>query len=334
MMSKILVTGATGFIGKELVAYLHGRGHEVRVLLRDQAKSSLFPREIEIYPGDLCHLGSLANLCTNVQTVFHLAGYAHANRGPHFASLHHEVNFKGTENILHVAVKAKVEKFIYFSSVKAVADHKATLDETWEMQPTSPYGRAKRAAELAVLETGKQYAMSVSILRPALVYGPDWKGNLATMLKAIIKGYFLPIPEVKHFRSMISVNDICRAAVMAANNPAANGKTYFVTDNIPYSSRDIYLLMMKALGKRIPAWHVPLNAFKLLAMAGDLLEKVVHKPMPFNAETLDKLFGQALYSSKRIQQELAFEPKDTLETMLPFIIKCYQQTEVKDGKQY
>lgn len=331
-MEKALVTGATGFIGQYLVKHLLNQGYQVRLLLRDQSKRELFPSEVEVYVGDLRDAASLNTLCVGIDVVFHLAGYAHAKAHPDFARLHHELNFKGTQYLLDAALFAKVKKFVYFSTVKAIADDSKIVDETCQSYPQSPYGLAKRAAEDILLKAGNQHKINVSILRPALVYGPHFKGNLASMLHAIAKGRFLPLPEVKQYRSMVSVDDICRAAIMAAENPLANGKIYFVTDNVSYSTRDIYQLMMGALGKKVPNWSVPLNVFRGFAMLGDCLEKILHKPMPFNAETLDKLFGQALYSSRRIQEELAFEPKDTLETILPLIVKRYQKREVKDGE--
>lgn len=317
-MKKVLVTGASGFIGKQLVPYLQARDYHVRILLRNPNQRHLFSQEVETHIGDLQDVPSLNGLCTNIETVFHLAGYAHANQGPGFTKHHHAINFQGTLSLLDVACAAGVRKFVYFSSVKAVGDSQEMMDENWQMRPDSPYGQAKRAAEEALLSKGG--AMGISILRPALVYGPAWKGNLAAMLKAIARGRFLPLPPVHAYRSMVSVEDICQAAYLAATNHHANGKIYFVTDNLRYSSRDIYVLMMNALGKRIPAWHVPLIAFKWLAVLGDVLEMVLRKAMPFNSDKLEKLFGQALYKSERIQQELAFAPKNTLATVLPNII--------------
>lgn len=225
------------------------------------------------------------------------------------------------------AIKAKVNKFIYISSVKAVADAKHRVDEQWDTPPNNPYGLSKRAAELAVLTTGKLHGLHTTVLRPALVYGPGWKGNLAQMLRAVDRGRFLPIPQIKQDRSMVGVADLCRAAILAAKEEIASGKIYFVTDNISYTSHGIYHAMLRALGKPRPKWTVPYHVFKYLAKIGDILERQFQRNIPFNSEKLDKLFGTAAYSSRRIESELHFSPQDTFETLLPSIVSHYRKEE-------
>jgi UDP-glucose 4-epimerase len=325
-MYKILVTGATGFIGKYFVNFLLQRNLHVRVLARPSSKLSSLPSGIEIHLGDLTDAESLQNLCDNIDTVFHLGGYAHAwqENNPAFANTHHAINYQGTQNLVTEALRAHVKQFIYFSSVKAVADSETTIDEGWDKLPDSPYGIAKRNAENLLLKTARHSDLHVCILRPALVYGPGWKGNLASMLRAIDKGYFLPVPNIQNQRSMISIEDICRAALLAATTPDANGKIYFVTDGIDYSTRQLYEVMTRALGKHLPKWHFPLSAFKLLGYAGDVGEKILRRRLPFNSESMSKLFGSAAYSSRRIQNEIGFQPKSDLFKMLPEIVANYK----------
>lgn len=325
MIDKALVTGATGFVGKYLVNYLLNKQINVRALVRNNAKSGMLPEEIEIVSGDLTKPTSLLNICNDVDTVFHLGGYAHA-WGDHLAEArtHHEVNFKGTQNMMAEAVRANVKRFIYFSSVKAVADTDLCINEQWSQPPDSPYGIAKREAEKWVLATGKQTGMHVTVLRPALVYGPEWKGNLASMLRAIDKGFFLPIPKINNHRSLVSIDDICQAALLAAINSNASSKIYFVTDGIYYSTHQLYVLMSEALGKPVPKWHIPLFMFKLLAYIGDSIGKFTGRRMPFNSEAMGKLFGSAQYNSEQIQKELGFKPNYDFKKMLPDIVAAYK----------
>lgn len=325
MIKKALVTGATGFIGKYFVNYLLEKQIIVRALVRNSEKSSLLPGEVDIVVGDLTRPNSLIDICKDVDTVFHLGGYAHA-WGDQISesNKHHTINFQGTQNIIEEAVRAKVKRFIYFSSVKAVADNNLCINEKWNEPPNSPYGIAKREAEKWVIATGKKTGMHVCVLRPALVYGPEWKGNLASMLRAIDKGFFLPIPETNNHRSLVSIDDICQAAVLAANNLNANGKIYFVTDGMYYSTHQLYVLMREALGKQIPKWHMPLFVFKLLAYIGDRAGNLIGRRMPFNSEAMLKLFGSAQYNSEQIQKELGFKPNYDFKKMLPDIIAAYK----------
>lgn len=329
-MQKILLTGSTGFIGKHFLNHLLQKKFQVRILLRDSQKASPFPNEIEIFCGDLTDPNSLTDACSHIDTVFHLGGYAHAyaEKNPSFANQHYIVNFQGTKNILEAAICKKVKKFIFFSSVKAVADSENCIDESWEKYPNSPYGIAKREAEKLVLNA-KNTGIHVTILRPALVYGSEWKGNLASMLSAIDRGIFPPLPETNNRRSMIGVDDLCHAAILAATNLQANGKIYFVTDKIAYSTRELYVLMRQALGKRVPTWYIPFWFFKFLASIGDFAKKFTGYRLPFNYDSMEKLFGSAQYNSTRIELDLGFKPESNLEKMLPQIVAAYRKQSNK-----
>ncbi len=332
-MTRVCITGATGFIGKQLVSSLLQKKFTLRVLVRDPHKASFFPTTVEVRQGDLTDANTLATLCDDIDIVFHLGGYAHAaqKNNPHFVQLHHNINLQGTKNIINEAIRANVKKFIFFSSVKAVADTEVYIDETWEQPPHSPYGIAKREAEKIVL-SAKNTGMHVCVLRPALVYGPHWKGNLDNMLRAIHRGLFPALPETHNRRSMISLDDICQAALLAAIQPQANGKIYFVTDEINYSTRQLYVLMCQALGKRVPRWFIPWTFFKGLATIGDLSKKYMRLQLPFNSDVLAKLFSSAHYNSTAIKHDLGFQPSQRLETVLPRIIAAYgEQLKINKG---
>ena len=324
-MRNILVTGATGFIGKYMVGKLLQQHYSVRVLIRSAQPSSLFPNEVAIFTSDLTDPQHLFGACSTIDTVFHLGGYAHAweENDTNFTERHRMINFYGTKNILEEAQRANVKRFIFFSSVKAVADSQEYIDESWEKLPLSPYGIAKREAERLVL-SAQNAGMHVCVLRPALVYGPGWKGNLAAMLSMIDRGLLPPFPAVANYRSMISIDDICQAAILAADHPHANGQVYFVTDGIDYTSHQLYVLMRESLGKAVPSWQIPLSLFKLLAKIGDIGKKLTKRRMPFDSEALSKLFGTAHYNSERIRRDLGFKPIYDLKKMLPDIIEQYK----------
>lgn len=327
-MTKVLVTGATGFIGKFLISHLISHGFSVRILTRKYQEGSLF-KDVEQHIGDLTCPRSLQGMAEGIETVFHLGGYAHAwNENQESAEQHWMVNAKGTENVLSECTRANIKAFILFSTIKAVADAPHCINETWDHLPSSPYGKAKRFAEEQVLLMGKEHPIHVCILRLALVYGPGLKGNLLQMLKAIDKKYFLPLPCVHNHRSLVSVYDICTAALLCAYSPKANGKLYYVCEQNTYSTYQIYESMHRALGRPLPSWHVPMWFFKLLAASGNLLELLFKRRFPFNTQAFDKLFGSSQYSASRIQTELGFTTQYDLDALLPSVIENYRTTMI------
>lgn len=322
---RILVTGGTGFIGRHLVTELLNRGAQVRVLMRaGTPQPHSWSDKVALCYGDLEDNESLARACFSVDTVFHTAGFAHAwaEESSEFADRHWRINALGTQRLLEAAEGCGVERLVYFSSVKAMGEGGAQcIDEDWSLPPQTPYGWAKRQAEQWVVETGQRSGMHVVNLRPALVYGPGGRGNLERMIAAIRRGFFPPLPEVGNRRSMVHVADVVQAALRAADHPAANRKTYIITDGHPYSSREIYALIRRSLGRSVPGWAVPAAVLHSLARMGDRLERLRHRPVGFNSEALDKLLGSACYCSERIQRELGYRPSRTLVEALPEIVR-------------
>ena len=323
-MSQVLLTGATGFIGQCMLRHLQEGNYHVRVLIRNKMDTFKFTKQ-EVFVGDLTQPDSLFTACENIDTVFHLAGFAHAfsHESESLIKQHDTVNLQGTRYLMDEAHRAGVKRFVFFSSVKAVGKSQDKVDESFIEAPDSPYGKAKREAENIVLSAQDQ-GMHVCILRPSLVYGPGLKGNLYHMMRAIDKGLFLPLPEVNNRRSLVSTEDICRAALLGAYHPKAQGKIYFVTDGVPYSTQRIYHLICQALGKKIPRWFIPVSFFKCLAYMGDVSKKISGRRLFFDSEMLTKLFDSAYFCDARIQHDLAFHPIDDLEKMLPSIVKTYR----------
>lgn len=323
MQQRVLVTGATGFIGKFFIPYLIEKNNIIRVVVRNK-NPDFFPGKIIQHQGDLTDASSLINVADNIDIVFHLGGYAHAWKEKGTSSQkHHQVNFLGVKNMMQECIRAKVKKFIFFSTIKAVGDSTECIDEAWNTLPNTPYGLAKRTAEDWILKMGKENNIDVCILRLALVYGKELKGNLYHMLRAIDKGYFFPIPPVKNKRSLVNVYDVCQAAWLAAQSNNSNGKIFFVSDQKIYSTYDIYLVMRQALGKKIPRYAIPLWIFQGIAKMGDKLEKLFFFRFPFTEQTFQKLFGSSFCSSLLIQKELGFSSSYSLEDLMPSIVQAY-----------
>lgn len=311
----VLVTGGTGFIGRRLALALLAQGARLRVLIRSQRVLPSEWQAVEIVTGALEDRESLMRACRGVDTVFHAAGFAHAEKAytSDFAQRHWVVNAEGVFRLLDAAVATGVRRFVLISSVKAVGDPGPhCVDETWSALPDTPYGQAKRAAEERVLTVGREQGIHVVNLRPALVYGPGMKANLGRLIAAMRRGWLPPLPETGNRRSLVHVDDVAQAAMLAAVHPAAAGKTYFVTDGLSYSGQGLYRILRRALHRPIPRWSVPPAVLYVIAAGVDGLLRLRGDRERKAWMALDKLLGWACYDSSRIRIDLGYRPVWTL----------------------
>lgn len=306
--TRVVVTGATGFIGRVLCGKLLDLGHEVVAMVRTPGPgpwTSAVRVALGQDPVDPA-------LLEGVDTVFHLAGKAHV-RARSVAEIqeYEDVHVRGTRSLLLAARAAGVRTFVLLGSVKAMGEGSCDVwDETTPCAPQNPYGRTKLAAERLVLED-LPFACSV-VLRPALVYGRGSKGNLDLLIRAVRTGLFPVIIFPDNRRSMVHVDDVVRACVLASVHPAACGKTYVLTDGREYSTNEILAWIHAAVGKKA-VLPLPYGVVRCAASVGDVLERV-GLALPFTSDRLDKLTGSARYSSARIQRELGFVPSVDLRT--------------------
>ena len=273
------VTGATGFIGQRLLLGLEANEEGVRILSRNPHP------DYETVVCDLQYEAIPKDGLDGVDTVFHLAGFTHDLRdASKLEHLYRALNVDATVRLTELAVRSGVKQFVFVSSVKA-----GGYDEE-QGSPDGVYGQTKREAELKLLELGLQSEMHFSIVRPSLVYGPGVKGNLALMRRGIEQGWFPPIPETENRRSMIHVDDLVRALLLAAEDKRANGEIFIVTDGVPHSSREIYEAICQSVGKTVPQWSVPKIVFEGLSL---LSPRIRYK--------VDKLLGDEFYSSAKLE---------------------------------
>lgn len=312
MTGAVLVSGGRGFIGRHLVARLRQEGADVRVMTRGLPG----PSEIQ---AELTRPDTLPPACAGVDTVYHCAGHAHA-----FACLaadeetrHWQVNFEGTRALAEAAGQAGVRCFVFLSSVKAQAEPgELCADEDAPGGPDSAYGRAKRAAEEAVLEAGRRHGMRVINLRPAMVFGAGGRGNLERMAALVRRGLFPPLPETGNRRSMVHVDDLVAAMRLVAGDPRAAGRTYIIAHVQAPSGRGLYDALRHALGLPPVGWAVPRSLLLAAARCGDLLQALSHRRIPLDSEALGRLLDSACYSPRRIDRELGWRAVVSLEAGL------------------
>lgn len=245
-MSRVLVTGASGFVGRALVNGLAADGLSVRAAMRQP--SDIFPRGVEaVAVSDLTRAIDWWPLLKGVDTVVHLAGITHAGKSIPEES-YDSVNRLATTQLAAAAQKANVRRLIFTSSIRAqsgpAAPHVLTEDDP--PRPTDAYGRSKLAAEDAIRASGVGH----TILRPVLVYGPDVKGNLAALLRLANTPWPLPFASFTNRRSMIARQNLIAAICFTMNSAAAENQTFIAADPDALTLADIVTAMRRAAGRR------------------------------------------------------------------------------------
>ncbi len=310
------VTGATGFIGTRLCKRLLVSDFQVRALIRVPRPGPWH----ESVGFDLESDRPATPALRGVDTIFHLAGKVHdasgALEGP---DSYRRLNVEGTRRLLEGAAQAGVKRFVLFSTVKAIGEaHRGCWDESVEARPITAYGKSNLEAERMVLQGG--HVAHACVLRLSLVYGPSTKGNLPRMIGAIQRRRFPPLANVRNRRSMVHVDDVVQAALLAAGRPEASGQTYIVTDGHIYSTGEIYSAIRRALGMPPAHWSTPVSLLRMAGWSGDLLERLFGRRMPIDSDVLSKLTGSECYSAGKIQRELGFRPHHTLAEALPEMV--------------
>jgi UDP-glucose 4-epimerase len=252
-MKRILVTGASGFIGRALVEDLADAGQPVRAAMRQPA--DVFPRSVEVVAvSDLTRPVEWRALLKDVDTVVHLAGIAHS--GPGIAEdTYDRVNRLATAELAAAGGAMGIGRLVFISSVRAqcgpCAGHALTENDT--PRPADAYGRSKLAAEHAVRASGVPH----TILRPALIYGPGAKGNLARLIDLAQRPWPLPLRLVKGRRSLLARQNLIAAIRLALREPSTAGETYLVADPEPMTLSGIVSALRAGMGRRPALLPVP-----------------------------------------------------------------------------
>ncbi len=272
-MTRVLVTGASGFVGRALVNALASQGHFVRAAMRQPA--DVFPREVEVVAvSDLARPIEWWPLLKNVDTVVHLAGIAHAG-APIPEETYDRVNRAATAELAAAARKAGIRRLVFASSIRAQSGPSASQELTEELPaaPTDAYGRSKLAAEQAVRESGTDF----TILRPVLVYGENVKGNLATLLKLAQSPWPLPLSLFGNRRSIVARDNLLSAIQFSLHSDATAGHTFIVADPASPTLAEIVAILREASGRPRNLFPVPpslIGATLKAAGRGDMWERM------------------------------------------------------------
>jgi nucleoside-diphosphate-sugar epimerase len=293
----------------------------VRVLVRQAGR---WPADVDVVVGTMEDPVALRRAAEGVGTVFHLAAKVHDVSELGDSGAHERVTVEGMARLLE-ACRSEAPRFVFLSSLAVYgATGDACVDEDAPTRPASPYGVAKLRAEARLFEWADATGAHACAVRPPMVYGPGCKGNLVRMVRAIDRGWFPPIRYAGNRRSLVAIDDLVEALLLAGSHPAARGQRFIVTDGRVYSSRDIYDALRRALGRPPIGWTVPVWPLRLAARVGDWGGALRGRRLPFDALTLDRLVGSACFSSARIAGALGFVPHGNFADGAISVVQAYR----------
>ena len=313
---KVLVTGATGFIGRALCAHLLQHGCSVR------AASRFGPSAGTIPPGtETARIAAVdaetdwGEALSGVDAVVHLAARVHVMResSPDPLGSFRTVNTEGTRRLAAMAAHSGVRRIVYLSSIKVNGEQTTSgpFTESDVPRPDEAYGMSKWLAEQALWEAADGTSLEVVVVRPPLVYGPSAPGNFNRLLKFVRMGIPLPLGSVRNRRSFMYVENLCDAIRVCLQHPAAAGQTFLLSDGEDVSTPELIRLLSDYLGRRSRLIPFPTS---LLEVGANLLG--------YRGEA-ERLLRSLRVDSSAIRQTLHWNPPYSLHEGLRATAEAY-----------
>lgn len=285
---KVKLTGATGFVGKTLTQYLTNKSDKV---------VSLSLRNIDYQLDD------------TADAIIHLAGKAHDTKNTSDDATYYHVNTDLTIALFDEFLQSNIKDFIYFSSVKAVADSvEGTLIEETKANPQTAYGKSKLKAEAYLLSQQLPSDKRLIIIRPCMIHGAGNKGNLNLLYKFVRYGIPWILADYDNRRSFISIDNLNYLIYEILHRPEIPSGIYNVADDKPISTNALITLIAESINKKSRLLKIPKFAINQLAIVGDKVN------LPLNTERLQKLTESYVVSNHKIKQALGIK-------MLPLTVE-------------
>ncbi len=291
----ILLTGASGFLGKHLVSALK---INKKIISIGRSNSDII---IDLK-------NQLPQLPSGINTVIHVAGKAHCvpNTARELQDFY-EVNVLGTLNLLKaLEISSIPQNFIFISSVAVYGLQSGNLiNEESPLKATDPYGSSKIQSERIIIDWCSKHNVICTVFRLPLVAGVDPPGNLGAMIKAIRLGYFFTINEGQSRKSMVLAEDI---GAFLSNATLVDG-IFNLTDGIHPSVRDLSIVIASKLGKKRKPLNISLGVANILGMAGD----IIGSKSPINSSKLRKLNSDLTFDDSKARRLLGWNPTGVLQ---------------------
>ena len=279
-MMNIIITGSKGFVGQNLISYL-GQINLTNLSVRYQQEQQISLQSTGF--------------------IIHLSGKAHDLKKVSQPQDYYDANFELTKQLYDAFLKSEAKKFIFISSVKAVADSvNGILTEDTVPNPLSHYGKSKLMAEEYIQAQNLPEGKSYYILRPCMIHGPGNKGNLNLLYQFVKKGIPYPLTAFENQRSFLSIENLCFVIKELLENEIPSG-VYQVADDESLSTNALVQEIALTLGLKPKLLNVPARFVRSIATLGDKLK------LPLNTERLNKLTENYIVSNKKIKTTLGKE---------------------------
>jgi nucleoside-diphosphate-sugar epimerase len=300
-MSKILITGASGFVGSNLTNVIKS----TRCVVRKDCKHSFLDSfEIDDLNGSTNWDGAF----DGIETVVHLAGLAH---GTYKFTAHdyERVNVLGTIALAKASARAGVKRFVFVSTigVNGIKTRSIPFSSNMSPDPRNTYAASKLKAEQVLIQIQKETQLEVVIVRPPLIYGPGAPGNFNLLVKLINYCPFLPFGLTRNKRDFISIQNLVDFLVVCISHENAPGNIFLVSDNQTVCTKEFTNAIAKGLGKKVYQLPIPIDLIKLL---GNLCGK---------SATIEQLFGNLHVDSSDVKRVLDWTPPYTMEESMLFL---------------
>lgn len=274
-MKEIIISGASGFVGKNLVEYL---------------------RDLNCLPvGISLRSGKIPDLLGGAEALVHLAGKAHDVKGVEDAEIYFAVNTDLTVRLFDEFLNSSIPVFIFLSSVKASADYvNGVLTEEDQPNPVTAYGQSKWKAEQYILSRSIPSDKRVFILRSCMIHGPGNKGNLNLLYNVAKLGIPYPLASFENKRSFLSVENLCFVIKELMDRTDIPSGVYNVSDDSPLSTNRVIEIISETIRKKPSLWKINKRFISCIARLGDFL------PSPLNSERLQKLTESYVVSNAKL----------------------------------
>jgi nucleoside-diphosphate-sugar epimerase len=300
-LTAVLVTGASGFVGRALCSSLPANGYLVRAATRMPDTSGIPSFAV----GDIGPDTDWRAAVAGCECVVHLAARVHVMSAREASSPgdFHRVNVEGSANLARQAARAGVRRFVFLSSVKVNGELSVqrALVESDRVMPADAYGASKAQAEQSLRAIAEETGMEVAILRPPLVYGPGVRANFLGLLRGVDSGMPLPLASVSNRRSLVYVGNLVDALAGCLKHRAAANRTFFVSDGQDVSTPQLIREIAEALGRKPRLFPFPLA---LLRGAGLITGR---------AEQVARLTGSLQVDIASIKTALGWQPPFSLQ---------------------